>query len=362
MPFLNFGGLMRFALIFVFLSTLSYALEATAPGKIFGGSSLVDKSMNPAISLNGLFLGGFGTAQEKHGLRIQEIEAQFTAAVDPYFMGNFIVTSEAGAPLEVEEAYLSTLSLPRVTLKAGKFLANFGKNNPIHTHAQALIDKPLVNRTLLGEDGFNSFGAEASLLVPAPWYMDLTVGGMSSGTTPLYNSLSDTSMALTSHLENLFDLSDQTTLSVGLSYSMGDNQTRNMSHYWGADTTIKYVSGKGKGEFALAWTNEVIASKRTSYAFLTTPDWETAWGAYSTLLARLNPRFWVGGRFDYVATDLGTVNKTKAENLILAYVPSEFSALRLQGGLVQKPFSTSSDWQALLQFNMTIGSHPAHAY
>lgn len=357
------GGNMRFFVFTaLFLSSFSWALETIAPGKVLGGSALVDKSMNPAISINGLFLGSYGTAQEKHGLRIQEIETQFTAAVDPYFLGNFIIAIEGDGAIEVEEAFMSTLSLPRVTLKAGKFYTNFGSNNRIHTHAQSFIERPLVNKTLLGEEGFNSFGMEASVLIPTPWYMDLTVGGVNGSTTPMYTSESDASLVLTSRLENLFELSDQTTLSFGLSYSTGDNQTKNMSHYFGADSTLKYVSGKGRGEFAVVWTNEIIASKRTGYQVLTTPEWETGWGAYSTLLARLSTQFWVGGRFDYLSTHDFATTSAKGENLIIAFVPSEFSAIRLQGGLLQPVGGGKTQWQALAQYIMTIGSHPAHAY
>lgn len=358
---IHFGGTMRFLALLCFFSTLSFAIETPAPGKVLGGSGLVDKSMNPAISLNGLFLGGYGTALQKEGLQLQELEMQFTAAVDPYFIGNFTVAYEGGA-FDVEEAYLNTLGLPHVTLKAGKFLALFGKNNNIHTHAQSLIDRPLVNRTILSDESFNSVGAEASILIPAPWYMDLMVGAMSGSQTLLYETTSDTSMALNSHLENLFDLNDQTTLSLGASLSLGDNKQGTSSHYWGVDSTLKYVSGKGKGEFAMAWTNEFISSQRPTYDALTTPEWDRAWGFYSTLLFRLNPRFWAGGRFDYTNVMLGGETKTTGENLILAYVPSEFSALRLQGGLVQPGGGGASQWLTLLQFNMTIGSHPAHAY
>ena len=349
-----------FISLFLFTSSLLVAETATS-GKIFGSrTGLVDKSMNPAISINGLFLGSYGTAQEKTGLRLQEVEAAFSAAVDPYFFANIILTSEGGEAVTPEEAYVITLSIPMVTIKAGKFLANFGKNNLIHTHAQPLIDRPIVNKSLLGDEGLNSVGVQAALLVPVSWYMEFTLAGMSGSQTSLFANTSDESLFGVARLENLFDLNDETTLSLGVSYSMGDNQFHNVSHFGGADTTLKYVSGKGKGEFAIAWTNEYIRSKRTSYSVLS--EWEDAWGLSSTVLVRLSPRFWTGGRFDYTNITLDGSQKTKGENLVFAFVPSEFSAIRLQTGLIQPSTGGKSQWQALVQYNMTIGSHPAHAY
>jgi hypothetical protein len=78
-------------------------------------------------------------------------------------------------------------------------------------------------------------------------------------------------------------------------------------------------------------------------------------------MARIHPTFWVGGRFDQVKLTTDSTRSQTAENMIIAYVPTEFSALRLQSGLTQES-GQGTQWQALLQLNVTIGSHPAHAY
>jgi hypothetical protein len=332
--------------------------------KLFGGSGLVDKSMNPAISVNALFLGASGSQvfePELKGLHVQEVEAAFTAAVDPYFFGNIIVTSEIGKPLTIEEAYAITLAIPMLNLKAGKMLTSFGKNNLIHTHAQPLIDRPLVNRAILGDDGFYSVGVEAALLVPVPWYFDFTLGAYNAKLAVPFKSTSSDALVGLARMEHLFDVSEVTTISTGASFSAGSNASALNSYFAGVDLTLKYISGVGRGTFAIAWTNEVIAGWNNGP---TASDWERPWGAYSSLLFRLDQRFCVGGRGDYLRTAVGNTDlNTTGENLVLAYVPSEFSALRLQGGIVQSPSVTvTNGWQALLQYNMTIGSHPAHAY
>jgi hypothetical protein len=44
----------------------------------------------------------------------------------------------------------------------------------------------------------------------------------------------------------------------------------------------------------------------------------------------------------------------------MAYVPTEFSAYRLQYNYLK--FAEMKEQQIVLQVNVTIGSHPAHKY
>lgn len=351
-----------FFLIFLTLSSSVFA-ETFFYGKLLGGTQQVDKTMNPAISMNGLILGNWGPAiASGKGIQLQEIEGQFTAAVDPYFFANFTLSIEgATGAMSPEEAWISTLGLPVVSLKIGKFFQNFGKNNLIHTHAQPLIDRPLVNQLIFGEEAFNTSGVQADILVPLPWYMNLSVAGVTGQSTDAYEGLREEDLANVSRLENLWDLTDATTLAFGISYSTGNNKANQLSHYLGSDLTIKYVSAKGRGGLAVVWTNEFIQGWRKGYMSLNEPVWDKGWGIYSILMARIHPVFWVGGRYDQVKLTSDATSNQTAENVIIAYVPTEFSSLRLQSGLTQET-GTENRWQTLLQLNVTIGSHPAHAY
>ncbi len=355
MKFLAMLGIVFFA-VPVFAENFFY-------GKLLGGTQLVDRTMNPAISMNGLFLGNWGSAIETgKGVQIQELEGQFTAAVDPYFFANFILSSEGGGPLEVEEGWVITLGLPVVSFKTGKFLTNFGKNNLIHTHAQALIDRPLVNRLILGEEAFNSVGIQADILVPLPWYVNLSLAAVSAKMAGLFSSAQDENLANVTHLENLWDLTDSTTLGLGVSYSFGENIQAKLSQFLGLDLSIKYLSPKGRGNFAVIWTNEIISGERPGLVTSSSPSWEHGWGVYSSLMARIHPVIWMGCRWDQVNLTAIETTKEMAENFVIAYVPTEFSTVRFQSGLSQKPGVSGSRWQSLVQLNVTIGSHPAHAY
>ena len=50
------------------------------------------------------------------------------------------------------------------------------------------------------------------------------------------------------------------------------------------------------------------------------------------------------------------------ESVLLAFLPSEFSGLRLQYDYIQDRARTRNDHTIAFQYNITIGAHPAHAY
>ena len=126
---------------------------------------------------NSLELGGHDPNQR--GFTVQGVEANFAGAVDPYFRGNanllFGIDSEGESFIELEEAWLETISLPaNLQIRAGQILTDFGRQNPTHPHAWAFVDTPLVLGRLLGPDGLRNPGARVSWLAPTPFYSELT--------------------------------------------------------------------------------------------------------------------------------------------------------------------------------------------
>jgi len=98
--------------------------------------------------------------------------------VDPYFKAQanllFQIDSDGESNFELEEAYLTTVSLPaNLQVKAGQFFTEFGRLNPSHPHTWAFVDQPLVNGRFFGADGLRNPGARASWLAPTPFYSEL---------------------------------------------------------------------------------------------------------------------------------------------------------------------------------------------
>ena len=131
-----------------------------------------------------LQLGGHDPNQR--GFTIQNAELTLEGRVDPYLRGQmntvFFMTPDGGTDVELEEAFLETMSLPwNLQLKAGQFFTEFGRQNQIHPHAWSFVDAPLVNARLLGPDGLRNPGARLSWLAPTPFYSELFLAVQNSG-------------------------------------------------------------------------------------------------------------------------------------------------------------------------------------
>jgi hypothetical protein len=131
-----------------------------------------------------LQLGGHDPSQR--GFTLQNAELTLEGRVDPYLRGQmntvFFMTPDGETEVELEEAYLESMSLPwNLQLKAGQFLTEFGRHNPTHPHAWDFVDSPLVNARLLGPDGLRNPGARLSWLAPTPFYSELFFAVQNSG-------------------------------------------------------------------------------------------------------------------------------------------------------------------------------------
>src|SRR5262252_6617007 len=148
------------------------------------------QSLNPDISviLTGaagygqrapLFLAGGdpdlkgGTSDHSAGITLQELEVAFQSIVDPYFRADVFLTIPNMSGLEIEEAFLTTTSLPEIQVKAGVFRSAFGRQNGMHLHVQDFVERPLINAAYLGTDGLRPPGAQLSWLLPFPFFLQL---------------------------------------------------------------------------------------------------------------------------------------------------------------------------------------------
>jgi hypothetical protein len=353
---------------------LGTAPGATPPaGSATRGSagSFLSNVYNPAISVNGLFLGR-GTSevqpeegQTATGMGIQEIEVQFLANVDPYFQANLILASPEGEGIELEEGYL-TPSWSRFGLgfRIGKIKAPFGRENTLHEHGLPFIDKSLIGSVLFGEEGFNEPTVEASWLSPLPWYSLWTVSFMDGTNEVLFNSPRGDDFAGAGHLKNVFDLTADATVELGGSFAAGNDSDGKLASVSGGHVVIKWKPSRAASTRSAVLSGEVLYAHRPFVEPLPGEPFvpQDVGGAYGYAQWQLFQRWFLAARFDYLGMPAFETGVTRRGTGMLVFAPTEFSALRLQGSAIHPPFDADPVYEGFLQLNFTIGAHPAHSY
>ncbi|HHT9116584.1 MAG TPA: hypothetical protein ACFYEL_08965, partial [Candidatus Wunengus californicus] len=210
------------------------------------------------ISFDGLFSAAGSTAEDletletgghdpiQRGFTVQNLEVVFEGAVDPYFRGQsnivFQIDKDGESFLEVEEAYLTSMSLPlNLQAKAGTFFTEFGRLNQFHPHAWDFADQPLVNGRFLSPDGLRNPGARLSWLAPTSNYTELFFTVQDSQGETVRSFRNEEALfgreAVETRVRNMgdmlyvpriatsFDLTDEQTILLGASAAFGPNST-----------------------------------------------------------------------------------------------------------------------------------------
>lgn len=339
--------------------------------------------LNPAISVVGVAYGGYSSRREGSsggapddlttGFTLQEVELRASAVVDPFFRADISLTGNAES-VGFEEAYLTTLELPRVTIRAGQFAANVGRHNILHTHAFPFITAPLPWRALLGPEGLRDPGVSADLLLPLPFYAEINAqvfGGewpMLEGSiaddplTPLDEAVPDgraaRDLAYVGHLKTLFELGDPTTLELGASWLGGRNGFGGFTNVVAGDVTLKWKPIESERYFGFDWTTEYVWVQRGD-----APTQRTIGGAYTAVRLQFAQRWWVQLRGAVLGLPARGVERAWRAEALAAFVPSEFSAIRLQYAIEADESGAAPPLhEVFAQLVFSVGPHPAHAY
>jgi hypothetical protein len=370
-------------IILVGLPVLAHAQSSTLTG--------TSRTMNPAISVNGLFRGEASrdnTSADLNGFKVDGVEAQFSAVVDPFWRADVLIGmhpehahEEEGAEdahgsdmvVDVEEAYIDGQSLPGgLGLKVGKFALPFGKHAPLHMHQYPFADAPMAVSTFLGDHLLADTGALGVVTLPFPWYSDVQAYAVNGDAMPF--DAGSKSLAGGGRLVNLWDLTEDSTVELSGSYTHGADARHpgeNMKvDMFGADLTWKWVSSARTRGPALNITAEALW-----------PNYEEAegkpWGWYALAQYRFHRNWWTGvgtgqtdagidpGEYednpDHEGHEHG-VGDLREYKFNLTFAPSEFSALRAEVVYYQDKVTREDDLRFIVQANFTIGSHPAHLY
>jgi hypothetical protein len=327
-----------------------------------------DKAFNPDISVNFLGYVRESNLNLGNGFVLQEAEMQFYADVDPYFRANalFSISQKPGTTdfsIDPEEVFVESIFLPVVTIKAGKFKAALGKHNTLHTHAFPFIDAPLISTDLLGDEGLNEVGVSAATLIPINWYMEITTQLLSSTNDVLYDSPNRGNVSVVAQIKNLWDLSDDATLEWSLYGTEGKNKFLRTAQVLGTDLIFKWRPSIGGKYHALIFANQYLDGNSPGNGFTVGQGNALRLGGLASWLQyQFAERWWVQGRMEFEGLPRSeTFSDRRKQSALLGFYPSEFSGFRLQydhmnGG------DQPAGHAITLQWNITIGAHPAHSY
>jgi hypothetical protein len=354
--------------------------------------------LNPAISAVFQAIGDTSVVRkrEQNGFDLSEGELALQSVVDPYAKMDLFLSFPAGDTPEVEEGYVSTLSLPgSLQLKGGRFKSAFGKWNTLHTHAFFTVDRPDVLVQFFGEESLTNDGLSLSYLVPNPWglYMEAVseVGTAREGTS--FNS-ERRALTYLEHVSAFFNTSADSTLELGLSASRGRTgpggvlqqaladpnvpatlapQQALASAVQGADITYKWKPRALNVYKSFLWQTEILRSHRDvetlTPAVTLAPGAVTSLGGYTYLETQLAKRWRFGVRGDLTGLPDSERAREWGASGVVRFQPSEFQELRFQIEHIRRNDEAAflaggdpDDTRLLFEWIPVIGAHGAHKY
>ncbi len=346
--------------------------------RLGGAGAAAAKALNPDISVIGDFIasGGHNPINPTPSFQMHESEVGLQAIVDPYARADFFISfGETGVNLE--EGFITFTSLPQgFVAKVGKMRAAFGKVNTLHNHVLPWADRPLVTQNLVGgEDGINDAGISVQHIIPAPknWFLEFTGQGFRGDSANVFTASNKNDLSVVGHLRAYRDLTDNSNLDLGVSYSRGHNLfgTNFVTNLYGVDAAYRwkplsrsiYRSFVARSEFI--WRQQqqpgLFACSLITCPLNTAAGFQRAFGFYASGDYQFARRWFVGARVDDSDRPFNAHLNDKGGSLVLTYWPSEFSQIRGQYRLTR--YGENFDAHELfMQVQFALGAHGAHPF
>jgi hypothetical protein len=374
-------------------------LSSPKASGLFGSSAFTNPNMSVVFDAFGYSsnltndelanrgIPGFTTQglDQRQGFNLDSVELSIFSPVDPYlnFYSNIPVTENS---VSIEEAYVMTTALPEGwQIKGGKFKSNFSRLDAQHPHAWDFWDIALPYRAFLGNEGLG--GEKGVQLTYLPTLSIYTIFGaevLQGENTLLFGQgAAEEPHAFTVFVKSSVDLSDNSTIYFGPFVLFGKTDSTNII----PNTEVKGNCALYGIEAVWKWTptSREALTIQSEYLLLTqegnTIDPTTRSfidplrrmqdGFYIQGIYRKN-RWGVGARYDVLELFYDTFKLAGAqqnfggtphrETASLEYNPSEFTRIRLQLAHDHSDPSGRTNNEAILQFNFTVGAHPAHSF
>ncbi len=356
---------------------LSLVLDTFAYGSNLSNLELQNQGI-PGFTTNGL-------DDRRNGFNLDSAELFIFSPLDPYsnLYANIPFTENG---VSIEEAYIVTTALPQGwQAKLGKFKSNISRLDAQHPHAWDFFDIALPYRAFLGDEGLGGEkGVQVTYLPALPIYTQFGVEVFQGENDLLFGqSAQEGPHAFSFFVKSSTDTSDYSTFYFGPSVLFGKTDNGNIL----PGTEVRANSALYGMEVVWKWkpTSREALTIQSEYLLLTQsgntmdpithavvdPLRRRQDGFYIQTVYRKN-RWGIGARYDVLDLfsdrfELSGVQqnfngKPHRETASLEYNPSEFTRIRLQFAHDQSDPSGRTNNEAILQFNFSIGAHPAHSF
>jgi hypothetical protein len=347
--------------------------------RLGGAGGAAAKALNPDVSVIGDFISGLGhnPINPTPTFQMHESEIGLQAIIDPYARGDFFISfGEHG--VDLEEGYITFTALPAsLVAKGGKMRAAFGKVNALHNHVLPWVDRPLVSQNLVGgEDGIDDAGLSVQRIIPAPgnWFLEGTGQVFRGDSSDVFTSSNKNDVSTVGHLRAYRDLTDNTNLDLGASYSRGHNLFGSdfITHLYGIDATLRwkplqraiYRSFVARSEFIWRQQNQpdiTLCGVSVICPQFVRSGYQRAFGFYASADYQFARRWFLGGRVDRSDRPFDAALTDKGGSVVLTYWPSEFSQLRGQYRFTRYAQNIDAH-EVFLQLQFALGAHGAHPF
>jgi hypothetical protein len=372
--------------------------SSSKPSGLFGGSAFTNPNLSLVLDsfysssnlkndeLQNRVVPGFTAngLDRRRGFNVDSAELFIFSPVDPYsnLYANLPIDRNG---ISIEEAYVITTALPAGwQIKGGKFKSNFSRIDAQHPHAWDFFDIALPYRAFLGDEGLGGeTGIQLTYLPLLPVYTQVGVEALQGENTLLFGKDAEEGPhAFTFFVKSSFDTSDNSTVYFGPSVLFGRTDNTNViqgaevkgkSALYGVEVVWKW---KPASRQALTIQSEYLLLNQSGDVIDQTTNAVDSLhrkqdGFYVQGIYRKN-RWGIGARYDTLdlLSDTFTVagaqqnfgSKPWRETASLEFNPSEFTRIRLQLAHDRSDSVGRTNDEAILQFNFSIGAHPAHAF
>jgi hypothetical protein len=342
-----------------------------------GANKTFPSQFNPAIGFIVDTVGSY-SRRDKANFEFRSGELGVSANIDPFARGFAIINGTADG-IEVEEAGIVTTSLPyNLTVKGGRFFADFGRLSKFHDHDLPFVNRPIALDTYVGGESQGD-GVEVSWLAPlASQYLTLTGGwynkmGAENDRANNTEPRDFSKFTYMGRANTYLNLADAHGADLGFSdaytpkVDAGNGKSRNLLD---VDFTYRYTPLSQASYRGLIWGNEFLLNRETRDLNAAAsadqvaaggtelpPDFHNrnALGMYSYLEARLSRVMYPGFLFEYVEDVDRLERATKGYSPYLTLWASEFQRFRLQYTHLDQ--SPRDDDKFFLQWTVILGSH-----